>query len=67
MDTNNGVNGDGSTEGNVEDGGTLSSPLDGDDTTIEGSNNGRSVPFIRVMITSGSTLRYTTNPVWSLL
>ena len=39
-DTNNGVNGDGSTEGNGEDGGTLSSPLDGDDTTTEGSNNG---------------------------
>ena len=38
-DTNNGVNSDGSTEGNVEDGGN-SSPLDGDNTTTEGSDNG---------------------------
>jgi len=34
-----GVNGDGSTEGNGEDG-SNSSPLDGDDTTPEGSDNG---------------------------
>ena len=34
-----GVNGDGSTEDNGEDG-SNSSPLDGDDTTTEGSDNG---------------------------